>query len=174
MSRTFFKGLFLAGCAALAVPAVAQELRSSFAETRPAAKEQAGFIDQETLLSRLRARDPDLVVVDVRTPEEYAAGHIEGALNIAYDQLPARGAELAHAKHKDIVLYCRSGRRTAIAVETLHDQGFARVLHLDGDMLAWHAARRPLSTSAPAQPHGSSAEDKSTVAQAPGDEEPKL
>jgi len=151
-------------------------MRSSFAATRGAPAERATFIDQETLLRRLQARDPDLVILDVRTPEEYASGHIDGAYNIAYDELPARGAELEHARHKDIVLYCRSGRRTAIAVETLHDLGFRRVLHLDGDMLAWRAARRPLSRHAPPRPKGAPAQpdDRSTLAQAPAAEEPRL
>ncbi len=169
MSRTFFKGMLGVACAVFSGLTGAQDLRSSFAGTRAAAIEHAGVIDQETLLRRLRAGDPDLVILDVRTPEEYAGGHIEAALNIAYDQLPARGAELAHARDKDIVVYCRSGRRTAIAAETLHKLGFSRVLHLDGDMLAWRAARRPVSKDVPAQP-----DDASTIALAPGAKQPKL
>lgn len=77
------------------------------------------------------------VILDVRTPEEYAAGHVPGAINIPHDQVRARLAEIDSAKDQPIVVYCRSGRRAAQALATLHDAGFSRLLHMTGDMLAW-------------------------------------
>ncbi len=126
--------------------AAALALAAATATFSPAAVagEPAQRIDQESLLQRMATSDPDLVFLDVRTAEEYSSGHIAGAINIAYDLLPERGAELEAAKDKDIVLYCRSGRRTAIAADTLRAQGFKRLWHLDGDMLAWEAAKRPV------------------------------
>ena len=53
------------------------------------------------------------VILDVRTPEEYAAGHVPGAINIPHDQVRARLAEIDSAKDQPIVVYCRSGRRAA-------------------------------------------------------------
>jgi rhodanese-related sulfurtransferase len=101
-------------------------------------------ISQVDLLARLEKKDPDLVVLDVRTPAEFAAGHVPGARNVSHDQLPAKLAELAALKDKPVVLYCRSGRRTAIAGQTLRGAGFSQLLHLEGDWLAWEAEKRPV------------------------------
>jgi phage shock protein E len=84
------------------------------------------------------------VILVVRTPEEFAAGHVPGARNIPHDQLPNRLAELAGAKNKEIVVYCRSGRRSEMAIDTLSSQGFERLLHLDGDMIKWQQEHRPV------------------------------
>lgn len=73
-------------------------------------------------------------LVDVRTPEEFAAGHIEGAINIPIDELDARKGELK--KDKDIVLYCRSGARSERGRTLLLAAGFARVFNL-GAMSNW-------------------------------------
>ena len=109
-------------------------------ETRHA---ETPLITQSGLLARLGAKDPDLMVLDVRTPAEFAAGHVPGARNVSHDELPARLAELAPFKHKTVVLYCRSGRRTGIAAQTLGSAGFTKLLHLEGDFLAWEAAKQP-------------------------------
>jgi len=109
---------------------------ASYADPVPAT------IAPEALVQRIDKSDANLVILDVRTPEEFAAGHIPGALNISHEQLPNRIAELADAKNKDVVVYCRSGRRSAIAQQTLESQGFKRVRHLEGDMLKWEADKR--------------------------------
>jgi phage shock protein E len=113
------------------------------ATAAPAATAPAPLISQSELLSRLEKKDPGLVVLDVRTPAEFAAGHVPGAMNVAHDQLPAKLAELAAHKDKEVVLYCRSGRRTQIAEGTLRNAGFTKLLHLEGDYLAWEAEKRP-------------------------------
>jgi rhodanese-related sulfurtransferase len=107
------------------------------AETPPAA------IAPDQLVQQMEKKDANLLLLDVRTPEEFAAGHIPGAVNIPHDQLPNRLAELAGAKNKEVVVYCRSGRRSAIAQETLSKQGFTSVKHLEGDMLKWQEDKRP-------------------------------
>ena len=103
-----------------------------------------GVIDQETLLARLAKADDSLVVLDVRTAEEYAAGHLPGAINISHDELETRLAELTPYRAKDLVVYCRSGRRTRLALAVLGAHGFEHLWHLEGDLLAWQAANRPL------------------------------
>lgn len=150
------------GCALLLVavaPAIADTPPPAPAQvtTTAAASRAVPTVDQATLLGRLSRRDPGLLVLDVRTDEEYAAGHVPGARNIAHDLLPARLAELADARDRDIVVYCRSGRRSAIALETLRASGFSRVAQLEGDFLAWEAAQRPVekpaaAAASPAQP----------------------
>ena len=85
-----------------------------------------------------------MVILDVRTPEEFAAGHVPGAINIPYTHLPARISEVADAGDKDIVVYCATGVRAERGAERLRENGFTKLLHLDGDMKAWEAQKRPL------------------------------
>ena len=79
-------------------------------------------MSQEALLEH-QSRHPDhLFVLDVRTPQEYAEGHVPGAVNVPYDQLASRLAEVP--KDKDVVLYCKSGRRAGIAADVLAANGY--------------------------------------------------
>lgn len=75
-------------------------------------------------------------LLDVRTPEEFSAGHLDGALNIPVDDLEAQLASLAGKEQSDIVVYCRSGMRSARAAGLLKEKGFAKVHDL-GPMKAW-------------------------------------
>jgi rhodanese-related sulfurtransferase len=99
-------------------------------------------MSQDALLQH-QAQHPDhLFLLDVRTPQEYAEGHIAGAVNVPYDQLATRLAEVP--KDKDVVLYCRSGRRAGIAADVLAANGYSRLSHLEGDMNAWMEKGRPV------------------------------
>ena len=124
--------------------------------TLPAAADDTRGIDQEALLARMAQHQQDLVILDVRTPEEFAAGHIPGALNIPHDQLATRLGELESAKSREIVVYCRTGRRSNLALQILQENGFKQLSHLEGDMVAWQAQKRPVETGAaetkPAEP----------------------
>ena len=73
------------------------------------------------------------VIVDVRSPEEFAAGHIEGAINVPLEQV-SQGVPSIKGVGKDstILLYCRSGRRSGIAAETLTKLGYSHVLNGGG------------------------------------------
>lgn len=102
-------------------------------------------IDQASLLKRIEKKDPTMVILDVRTPEEYAAGHVPGAINIPYTHLPARISEVADAADKDIVVYCTIGVRAERGAQRLRENGFTRLLHLDGDMKAWEEKKQPLA-----------------------------
>ena len=107
------------------------------------ADEPTPRIKQETLLERIEKKDVSMIVLDVRTPEEFAAGHVPGAINIPYTHLPARLSELPDAGDKDVVLYCATGVRAERAAERMREQGYTRLLHLDGDMKAWDEKNRP-------------------------------
>ena len=74
-------------------------------------------------------------LIDVRTPSEFAAGHIPGAINIPLQQLDSRLTEL-QPKETPVVLYCRSGNRSGSAARMLKNAGFAEVHDL-GPMSRW-------------------------------------
>lgn len=133
------KKLLLTLClTAMALPALADG---------PAAPEPVR-VEARALEQRLG--DARLVVLDVRSPGEFAAGHVPGAINVPHDQVGNRLAELAGAKDKDIVLYCRSGRRARLAADVLAAAGFARLSLLEGDFPGWAAQGLPTEVPAPA------------------------
>jgi phage shock protein E len=107
------------------------------------ADEPTPRIQQDALLKRMQRNDASMIILDVRTPEEFAAGHIAGAINIPYTHLPARLSEIPDAGDKEIVLYCATGVRAERAAERMREQGYTRLLHLDGDMKAWDEKSRP-------------------------------
>ncbi|MBI3395408.1 MAG: rhodanese-like domain-containing protein [Spirochaetia bacterium] len=71
------------------------------------------------------------LVVDVRTPGEFDSGHYPGALNIPHTEIGARLAELG-AKDKGIVLYCRSGQRSGVALGIVSAAGFTKAVNAGG------------------------------------------
>jgi phage shock protein E len=107
---------------------------------------------EETLLARMASGDKTMVVLDVRTPKEFAEGHVPGAVNISHDQLEGRMAELAADRDRDVVVYCRSGHRAGIALGMLEKAGFERLYHLEGDYMGWTAAQRPVETDRAPEP----------------------
>ena len=108
--------------------------------TTPATKVTS--MTQEQLLEHQAKHPQHLFVLDVRTPAEYAEGHVPGAVNVPHDQVVSRLAEIP--KDKDVVLYCRSGRRAGLAADVLAAHGYSRLSHLEGDMQAWTEAGRPV------------------------------
>ena len=93
----------------------------------------------------------NVVLVDVREADEYRQGCIAGAIHAsrgmlefyADSTLPYHKAEFDKAKR--LILYCASGGRSALAVETLEDMGYVNVAHIDGGIKAWQAANLPIS-----------------------------
>lgn len=88
--------------------------------------------------------DKSVQLVDVRTPDEYADGHLHGAKNIDIyhtDFLPTALKTLD--KSRPVAVYCRSGKRSADAADRLAANGY-RVTNLEGGILAWTAAHRPV------------------------------
>ncbi|MDE6272129.1 MAG: rhodanese-like domain-containing protein [Muribaculaceae bacterium] len=83
-------------------------------------------------------------LLDVRTPEEFAEGHIQGAVNIdIYDPDFLRKAETALDKSRPVAVYCRSGRRSEEAAGMLFREGY-NVVNLEGGILAWIEWGRPI------------------------------
>ena len=87
------------------------------------------------------AEDPDVQLVDVRQPHEHEAGHIAGSTHIELTQL-AQGVQTLDPA-KPVILYCRSGGRSAMATEALATAGF-EAHNMTGGMLDWAAAGLPM------------------------------
>ncbi|HEY0060804.1 MAG TPA: rhodanese-like domain-containing protein [Telluria sp.] len=83
------------------------------------------------------------VLVDVRTTEEFAAGHLRDAKNIPLADLNARIGELDKFKDKTVIVVCQTGARTDKAMNLLKAAGFTDVVGLDGGVAAWQAANLP-------------------------------
>lgn len=85
-----------------------------------------------------------LVILDIRTPEEFAAGRLAGAINIDYyaDDFEQRLGEL----NLDVpyVMYCNSGNRSSNALPVMDSIGFTEVYELDGGIQAWFGAGLPI------------------------------
>ena len=85
----------------------------------------------EELQNKLNAKE-NFVFLDVRTQEEFDAGHIPTAILLPYDEINLKAATVLPDKEKEIVLYCRSGRRSAIAKKALVELGYKDVKDFGG------------------------------------------
>jgi rhodanese-related sulfurtransferase/cytochrome oxidase Cu insertion factor (SCO1/SenC/PrrC family) len=128
-----------------------------------------GFIDSETLgveieqllsywgsydtpayfvtISALDAKElidsnPDIVILDVRTPSEYGEERLEGALNLPLQELQERIGELD--KNSIILAYCKTGIRSAQASQILVDNGFINIYNMDGGITEWKNEHLPI------------------------------
>ena len=140
--------LLVAGALSVAFTTIAtagEPVATAPASAPAAAAVAVAPMSPEALLEHQSSHPDHLFVLDVRTPQEYAEGHVPGAVNVPYDQLASRLAEVP--KDKDVVLYCKSGRRAGIAADVLAANGYTRLSHLEGDMPAWaakgHAVEKP-------------------------------
>ena len=73
-----------------------------------------------------------VILLDVRSPEEYAAGYLKGARNIPHDRIGAEIAAVVPDKSAQVILYCRSGRRAKTALETMRAMGYINVSNFGG------------------------------------------
>ena len=95
------------------------------------------------------------IVIDVREPAEYAQGHLPGAINLprgvlefqihAHPAMACTTSEALAVPDRDVVLYCLTGGRSALAADSLQALGFTRVRSLAGGLTAWRNAGHPLT-----------------------------
>lgn len=88
---------------------------------------------------------PEYTLLDVRSDEEFQAGHVPGAINISHKELSEQLSALPSDKDQLVIVYCRSGRRAGIAEQILRDKGFTQVRHLSGDMNGWQENNLPIA-----------------------------
>lgn len=87
-------------------------------------------VDAPTWLSD--ASQPGVTIVDVRTPDEYAAAHVEGAVNMNVEG-PDFAAQIATLdKNGTVAVYCHSGRRSQMAADQMASAGFVKIINLKG------------------------------------------
>ena len=122
-----------------AVLAAASLLTGCSSSTSVTNLDAAGFAEQIT--------KADVITLDVRTPGEFMEGHIAGAINIDVEG-SSFDSEIANLdKSKSYAVYCRSGRRSLIAVDKLSAAGFEKLSNLNTGINDWIANGLPLVTS---------------------------
>ncbi|WP_131667347.1 rhodanese-like domain-containing protein [Psychrobacter pygoscelis] len=102
-------------------------------------------IDQSRLLAWLDSPATPLTLIDVRSPEEYATGHIDRAINIPHYKIIANPSLVSQFSDHPVVIYCRSGARASKVTDALKQSGLTQnIYHLQGDIIAWNEAKLPL------------------------------
>lgn len=86
---------------------------------------------------------PSAIIIDVRTPDEYANGHLEQALNYSWGDNSFKEQTASLDKTKPVYIYCLSGGRSASAASYLRKSGFNVVYEMDGGMIKWRAENLP-------------------------------
>src|ERR1017187_8222642 len=101
-------------------------------------------------LQKLLAAKPDLLLLDVRTPVEFAEVHVPQARNIPLDEINPNELAASGQIRKDqpVYLLCRSGQRATKAAERFAREGFAEPVVIEGGTLAWVEANLPVARSA--------------------------
>lgn len=109
-----------------------------------AAKTRVQEISVQNAEQAIREAD---VLVDVREADEFAAGHMPGAVHISRGMLEFRfsGMPALQARDLKIVLYCKTSGRAALAAAALHEMGYLNVQSIAGGFDAWAAAGKPVA-----------------------------
>ena len=116
---SFFRFVLVASCAAAAVCSCA------------CGNSESTSVGTQTEKSS-PADSNSVILVDVRSPEEYASGYLQGARNIPHDQIGEEIAAIVPDRSAQVILYCRSGRRANTALETMRAMGYTNVSNYGG------------------------------------------
>ncbi len=105
---------------------------------------EAAAVDLNPADFQAKAQEAGVILLDVRTAGEFAAGHLEGAINIDVEGMTFEGEIASLDNTKTYAIYCQSGRRSRIAVETMNKAGFTKLFNLDEGIGSWQAAGLPV------------------------------
>jgi rhodanese-related sulfurtransferase len=86
---------------------------------------------------KLLANNDDILILDVRTDEEFEEGHIDGAILIPANKLPFRYEEILDYEDKPVLVYCQTGGRSPMATNFLEENGFSDIYHLYEGFARW-------------------------------------
>ena len=95
--------------------------------------------------AKLLKADPNIVVLDVRTPREFEAGHIQGATNINFNDKDFAKRIDALDKKKIYIIHCASGGRSGQACEQIKTMSFKHMMHMNQGFSAWKEAGQPVA-----------------------------
>ena len=98
----------------------------------------------DTMAFAKKIAEPHVIVLDVRTPGEYMSGHIQGAINIDVGTSHFESEITKLDKSATYAVYCRSGRRSLVAIDTMQNLGFTKFSHLENGILDWQENGLPL------------------------------
>jgi rhodanese-related sulfurtransferase len=98
-------------------------------------------------LKKILDADEDITLLDVRTPREYEAVHIPGAVNVSRGLLEFSIWSVVPDKNEEIVVYCKSGARAALATKQLNDFGYKNAIAIATGMTEWAKSGNPVQTS---------------------------
>lgn len=119
-----------------------------FISTVSCQSQQSGaLLPVETFSEKLKA-EPGAVLLDVRTPGEYAEGYISNATNIDFNNESFKDKIATLDKSKTYFVYCLGGGRSASAAEYMRNNGFGKVYDLKGGIMAWKRNKLPLANAA--------------------------
>ncbi len=93
---------------------------------------------------RLQQSNDKIIVLDVRTKEEFEEGHIEKAINIDIKQEDFESQIQKLAKDEIYIIHCRSGRRSTSGLEVMKKMSFQKIYHMNGGILQWEEEKLPL------------------------------
>lgn len=134
---------------ALPLAACSAEVEDVAGMDTPAPVDQASVATLDADELAIYVESGHAILIDVRTPEEFADGHIAGALNMPVESFDPAAIPLD--EYSETILYCRSGRRSAIAADMLSQHLGSEVRHLEGGILAWQDADFPLTAPTSAE-----------------------
>ncbi len=131
----------------LLLPAVLALL--SFVVLGAAGCQEAPYADVVTAkegweLVRQNLGNPDFAVLDVRTHDEFAEGHIEGAINLDVNSPTFREDLSGLERERVYLVHCRSGARSSKALTVMEELGFEDVFHMEGGIIGWEREDLPL------------------------------
>jgi phage shock protein E len=106
-------------------------------------KEVMGVLSPKVFSQKLKS-DPEIIILDVRTPEELASGYLDGARNIDFNSESFKDSLNALDKSKTYFVYCASGKRSGKAMEMMNSMGFKKVAAMDGGLRMWNANGLPI------------------------------
>jgi len=113
-------------------------------ESRMRATAYASISSQDLI----RLMNQGALVLDIRKPEEFQAGHVNGAKHLPSDQILTAGDNFKRFKDKPVVVYCDSGSLASAAVRQLNQQGFTKAFTLRGGFAGWLAENLPIAKAA--------------------------